>query len=123
MAIHALRSAARLAERENAQRIDARHATTTAAAVRDMKHLHALSILTSHHRLLYELVKTKKQIASGELWELYVATCKKHSQQPIASRTFSDYMNRLIDLSLVTAEWSVDKGRRRVFRPAEKGEE
>lgn len=37
---------------------------------------HRLKQLTDDHRILYELIKEKEDIQTGELWELYLSRCK-----------------------------------------------
>lgn len=123
VAIQVLRNAARLAAREQSQRIEMKHVEAAWSTVRDLKKLQALASLTSHHRLLHEIVKAKGEVSSGDLWNLYLEGSKEQGQQPIASRTFNDYTNTLVRLGLATAEWSImkEKGRTRLFRPTDRG--
>jgi Cdc6-like AAA superfamily ATPase len=46
-------------------------------------------------------VKKKKEINSGELWKAYLERCRELQKLPIAVRTYSEYMNKLIELELV----------------------
>jgi Cdc6-like AAA superfamily ATPase len=66
--------------------------------------------------VLYELVKKKKEVNSGELWKLYLSECKRLKKQPIAVRTFSEYMNRLIEIGLVQWDRALVRGKVRVFK-------
>ena len=75
-----------------------------------------LDKLSSNHKLLYELVNKKKEVNSGELWKIYLAECGKLKKQPIALRTYSDYMNKLIELNLVQWDRALVKGKVRVFK-------
>lgn len=117
LAIQTLRNAARLAERGQSKAIRAEHVTAAWPESRDIKKLHALATLTEHHRLLHGLVRAKGEVSSGELWDLYLTACTKQGKHPIASRTYNDYMNKLMEFGLVDAEWSIEKGRKRIFKP------
>jgi Cdc6-like AAA superfamily ATPase len=75
-----------------------------------------LERLYSHQRLLYELVKEKKEINSGELWKTYLERCRELQKPPIAVRTYSEYMNRLIELGVVRWDRALARGKVRVFR-------
>lgn len=72
--------------------------------------------MTSHHRLLYEMVKKSKEINSGELWKAYLAKCGKLKKQLIALLTYFEYMNKLIELDLVQWNRALVKGKVRVFK-------
>ena len=72
--------------------------------------------LTEDHRILYSIVKEKGQIASGALWNEYQKRCGDMRREPIALRTFSQYMNRLAQARLVATERARVKGKVRLFR-------
>ena len=72
--------------------------------------------LTSHQRLLYDLVKEHEVINSGELWYAYLDDCRALSKPPIALRTFSEFMNKLIELDLVRWDRALVRGKVRVFK-------
>ncbi len=116
VAIQALRNAARLAEKEHSARIQEKHVELALASTRQVKDAQTMASLTQHHRLLAQIVRARGEITSGELLADYRAACAAKQLQPIASRTFIDYMNTLVRVNLVSAEWSVKKGRTRLFR-------
>lgn len=80
-------------------------------SAKNLKKTYLLNKLTLHHRLLYELVKENKEIKSGELWKIYLEKCKNLKTQPIALRTYSQYMNKLIEPDLVKWERALVRGK------------
>ncbi len=74
-----------------------------------------LARLSSHHRLLYDLVRQRGEVNPGELWEAYLAESSRLARPAIALRTFSEYMNRLIELELVQWDRALVRGKVRVF--------
>ena len=118
VAIQTLKNAAYIAEKEFAKRIEAKHIREGWQAARDIKKEYMLNKLTSHHRMLYEIIKSKPGIKSGELWNAYLQECEEEHIRPIAERTFSLYMHKLIETGLVKAERAMVRGKVRIFTPA-----
>ncbi len=116
IAVQILRNAANRAERDLSKSIGLKHIKKVDNQSDDLKKGFLLERLTSHQKILYELVKGKKEINSGELWKLYREKCGKEKIQPIALRTFSDYMNKLIVLGLIHWDRALVRGKVRVFR-------
>lgn len=116
VAIQTLKNSAYHAENDLCMTIKEKHIKKGHSSVKVLNMTYLLDKLSSHHRLLYELVKKKKEINSGELWKAYLAKCKKLKKQPIALRTFSEYMNRLIELDLVQWDRALVRGKVRVFK-------
>lgn len=52
------------------------------------------------------------------LWKLYVEKCKELKNQLIALRTYSEYINKLIELGLIQWDRALVKGKVRIFRIA-----
>ena len=119
VAIQSLRNAAILAERDQASSICSRHVDAGWNSSKDIKMTYLLRKLTDHHRLLYELVAKRPGILSGDLWRLYLRTCRQKALTPIAVRTFSDYCNKLAELGLIRAKRAAIQGKVREFSPAE----
>lgn len=117
VAIQTLRNAALLAERDGANRVHERHIRKGWRSVKDIKKTYLLRKLTDHHRLLYELIASHPGILSGDLWRLYLKTCKRKGIEPIAVRTYSDYCNKLASLGLVEAKRAPIQGKVRQFSP------
>jgi Cdc6-like AAA superfamily ATPase len=73
IAIHTLKNAAYLAEKENHKKITVSHVKRAWNSAKDLKKSYLLRKLTDHHRLLHELIAKNKGILSGDLWRLSVA--------------------------------------------------
>jgi orc1/cdc6 family replication initiation protein len=116
VAIQTLRNAVHNAEREQSKTIKLRHIKEGHNSSKDLEKSFLLDRLNSHQRLLYELVKEKKEINSGELWKVYLERCRKVQKHPIAVRTYSEYMNKLIELELVQWDRALVRGKVRAFR-------
>jgi cell division control protein 6 len=116
VAIHTLKNAALNAENAFSNSIQEKHIREGCDAAKDIKMTYLLNKLTAHQRLLYDLVKEKKTINSGDLWKAYLERCAKLGMQPIALRTFSEYMNKLIELGLVQWDRALVRGKVRVFK-------
>ncbi|MGD2091858.1 MAG: AAA family ATPase [Candidatus Aminicenantes bacterium] len=116
IAIQILRNAAYIAEREQSKTIKLRHIKAAHNSSKDLEKSYLLDRLSSHHRLLYELVKEKKEVNSGDLWKAYLQRCREIQKHPIALRTYSDYMNKLIELELVQWDRALVKGKVRAFK-------
>jgi len=116
VAIHTLKNAGYLAENEGSSQIHEKHVNEGFSSAKDIKKTYLLNKLTTHHRLLYEIVREKGSIHSGQLWKAYLERCSSLGKQPIALRTFSEYMNKLIELDLVQWDRALVRGKVRVFR-------
>lgn len=116
VAIQTLKNAAYVAENDLSQKIKKKHVEEGYTSAKNLKKTYLLNKLTTHHRLLYKLVKENKEIESGELWKIYIKKCKKKNKQPIAIRTYSEYMNKLIELDLVQWDRALKRGKVRVFK-------
>jgi len=116
IAFQTLKNAAYYAENESSRKIVVKHIKEGYISARDLKKAYLLNKLTSHHKLLYKLVKEKIEIHSGKLWKAYLAKCRELKKQPIALRTYSEYMNKLIELDLVQWDRALVRGKVRVFK-------
>lgn len=115
-AFQTLASAARWAESECSDAVERKHVQAGLNSSLESKKTMLLERLSSHHRLLYDLVKEHGQINSGELWEAYLDDCRSQDKPAIALRTFSEYMNKLIELDLVRWDRALVRGKVRIFR-------
>jgi orc1/cdc6 family replication initiation protein len=116
VSIQTLKNAAYNAENDSSKTIEEKHIKEGYNAAKDIKKTYLLNKLTTHHRMLFELVRERKEINSGELWEAYLERCKAQDKPAIALRTFSEYMNKLIDLDLMRWDRTLVRGKVRVFR-------
>ncbi|MDH5386064.1 MAG: hypothetical protein OEY18_15300, partial [Candidatus Aminicenantes bacterium] len=119
VAIQTLKNAAYNAENDFSRTVKKNHIKKGYSSVKIRNRTYLLDKLSSHHRLLYELVKKKKSIHSGQLWKVYLEKCGELKKQPIALRTFSEYMNKLIELDLVQWDRALVRGKVRVFKTSE----
>lgn len=111
IAIQTLRNAALLAEKDHSDRIRATHVQAGWNSAKDMKKTYLLRKLTDHHRLLHDLIAKNPGILSGDLWRLYLETCRSKAIRPIAVRTYSEYCNKLVELGLIQAKRAAIRGR------------
>jgi len=119
VAIQTLKNAGYAAEKEGSEKIEEKHVKEAYSKAKDIKKTYLLNKLSEHHRMLYAIVKERKEITSGELWKEYLKRCEKEKKQAIALRTFSEYMNKLIELDLVKWDRALVRGKVRLFRPAD----
>ena len=116
LAIRTLQAAAELAENEKLDAICVDTLKRQWDSIREAKQDHILHILTDDHKILYQIVKQKGQILSGDLWQEYLQHCEQIKRKPLASRTFSDYVNRLAQVGLIISERARVKGKVRLFK-------
>jgi len=116
VAIQTLKNAAYCAENNSINIIKEKHINEGYKSDKDLKKTYLLNKLTSHHKLLYEIVKENEEINSGELWKTYLKKCRELKKNPIALRTYSEYMNKLIELDLVQWDRALVRGKVRVFK-------
>jgi len=116
VAIQTLKKAAYDAEKDACKTINENHIKNGFTSAKGIKKTYLLDKLTSHHRILYEIVRERKEINSGELWEAYLSRCRAENKPPIALRTFSEYMNKLIELDLVRWDRALVRGKVRIFK-------
>jgi cell division control protein 6 len=115
IAIQTLRHAANIAENQGISRIKIRHLEKGSLDAKDFKVNKILSSLTVHHRLIYGLIKARKEILSGRLWEGYQLQCKKIQIRPVPSRTFAYYRNQLINTGLISSRRAGIRGNVRIY--------
>lgn len=120
VAIQTLKNAAYNAENDLSSKIREKHIKEGYNSAKDIKKTYLLNKLTTHHRLLYDLVKERKTVNSGKLWKLYLERCTSLKKQPIALRTFSEYMNKLIELDLLQWDRALVRGKVRIFKVSNK---
>jgi cell division control protein 6 len=114
IAIQTLRKAAELAESSNSNRILDEHVNVAWSSTKELKKKYLLEALSEHHKLIYGIIGEKPGNSSGKIWETYIKACADTGRKPIATRTFSAYLSKLIELKLISAEYA---GRNvRIFR-------
>lgn len=80
-----------------------------------VKRKYQLDRLTPHHRVIVDLIEREPGITSQALWEAYQVECEKDRRSPVALRTFTIYVARLIQLKLIRSEPKPGDGTARVF--------
>jgi len=118
LAIQTLRSASEIAEAEGSPIMRTPHVRAAWHSINKPPRECVLAGLTLDHRLLYQVIKEKGAVTSGELYRLYRLVCTRLARKAIAARTFSDYANRLALSGLVTSERARVRGKVRLFRIA-----
>ena len=115
-AIRMLHRAAVVTDHQQIDRITTTTLKEQFTAARKTRRTCILNNLTQDHRILYKIVQQKRKILSGDLWEEYLQRCARLRRKPLASRTFSDYANRLVQAGLITSERARVKGKVRLFK-------
>lgn len=115
VAIQTLRNAAQFAEDSGSKAIGEEDVKKGWNNAKDLKRTYLIRKLTEHHNFLYQIVRDRKQILSGELWQAYLKECRQLHRKPVAPRTFFAYMNKLCELDVVTAERARARGNVRLF--------
>ncbi len=118
IAVQTLKNAAYLAEKEFSKCITHMHIHDGFKSAKKLKKSYLLNKLTEHHRILYNLIKENKGIQSGKLLKIYIKKCRKLNIRPVAKRTYSEYMRKLIEIDLVKSERALVKGKVRAFKAA-----
>jgi orc1/cdc6 family replication initiation protein len=102
--IQTLRKAAEVAASFNSDRIQCEHVDKAWNSTKDLKQKYLLDSLTAHHRIIYDIVHDSPGCSSNHIRQVYLHACKVEDRKPIATRTFSLYLNRLISLKLIHFE-------------------
>lgn len=118
VALQTLKKAAWIAERHRASKITDSHVRKAWSSTQELKRQYLLGKLTRDHRILYEIVKYQGQILSSDLRQLYLVECSRMKRNPIAERTFSDYINDLKMAGLGQVERARVRGKVRLIRVA-----
>lgn len=115
-AIRMLHRAAVMADHQRMDKITTQSLKEQIKIASETRRTSILESLTRDHRILCEIVKQQGRILSGDLWQQYLQHCEKIERKPLASRTFSDYCNRLVQAGLITSERARVKGKVRLFK-------
>jgi Cdc6-like AAA superfamily ATPase len=99
-----LRHAVQRAEEEGAAVVDPRHLVLSNFDYYDPGVEDQLDLLSTHHRLLYDLVGLKGPIASTELELLYRDACERKALAPVSTRTVKNYLDALCARRILVRE-------------------
>jgi hypothetical protein len=61
------------------------------------------------------IIEREPGISTQALWETYQVECEREQKTPVALRTFTSYVARLIQLRLIRSEPKPGDGNARVF--------
>lgn len=111
VAIKTLHNAALVAEKEG-KSIRGKHIKEAWQHAKNIKKVYTLERLTIHHKLLYQIIQNKENIASSLLLREYLKRCKTCKIKPISKRTYYMYVNDMLGLNLIKGEM---RERQRVF--------
>jgi len=109
VAITTLRIAARHAEQESVEQITAGIIESAVPEARQELRQKNIEALTPHQRAVYEVIEDHEEIAPGDLYQEY----RNRVDDPKADRTIRNYLNKLEQYNLITAEGST---RDRIYR-------
>ena len=109
VAITTLRIAARHAEQESVEQIRADIIESAVPEARQELRQKNIEALTPHQRAVYDVIKDHEEIAPGDLYQEY----RDHVDDPKADRTIRNYLNKLEQYNLITAEGSTQD---RIYR-------
>lgn len=115
IALETLKSAAESAEPE-ANKIALLHVHQGAGELKGTQKQQILKKLTQHHQIIYNIINEKAGLLSGDLWSNYIDVCRKINLQPIARRTFSQYLQKLERERLIKSDKPAIRGKVRSFK-------
>ncbi len=121
VAIQSLRRAAVNAEHRSGSRIELYDVGASWGEASSRHREYLVSLLSEHHRMLLRLVEQRGVLPSTHLFAEYRAECGRLEVQPVARRTFTNYMGRLVLMGLVEIGRADGKGNERVFRTGQVG--
>jgi Cdc6-like AAA superfamily ATPase len=80
-------------------------------SIKELKKKYLLEGLSWHHRVIHGIIKEQPGISSGNLRDVYLKLCNQGGKKPIAMRTLSAYLARLIEMKLIASEQVEKRGR------------
>lgn len=109
VAISILRTAARQAHREYAERITDEIIEAAMPEARAERYQKNLDTLTPHQRTLYEIIEDHEEISPSELYKEY----KEWIDDPKTDRTVRNYLSKMAQYDIIQAEGT---SRNRTYR-------
>jgi len=113
VAISVLRTAARHARDDGADRITEENVSSAVPEARAEVHRKSLDSLTSHQRALYEVIEARGEVEPADLYAAY----RERVDDPKSDRTVRNYLQKMAQYDLVVAEGT---SRDRVYRLPER---
>lgn len=109
-AMNLLRIAAELAERENAIKVDEKHARAAQEKIEKDAPYDILKNAPAHMKLVMLAIIKSKDNYTGEIYDIYSSLCKHTEQEPLTQRRVTQIVSRLDLLGLVATD-VVSQGR------------
>jgi cell division control protein 6 len=109
-AMNLLRIAAELAERENAAKVDEKHARAAQEKIEKDAPYDILKNAPAHMKLVMLAIIKSKDNYTGEIYDIYSSLCKHTEQEPLTQRRVTQIVSRLDLLGLVATD-VVSQGR------------
>jgi archaeal cell division control protein 6 len=75
-----------------------------------------LSQQTEDHRILFDILSRNREMTSTKLWNTYRRHCAKVGRHPVANRTFSGYITRLVRLGLADCQRARERSNIRLLK-------
>ena len=112
-ALNILRAAAELAEKQDVEKITNEHIEKAIPRTVNQDTEKLLDSLNAHQKVLYEIIKSSREIPSADLHSKFEALCKEKSLETVVDRTTRKYLERLEFLGLISVSgdgrWTVYK--------------
>jgi len=118
VAIQTLRNAAESAELAGRETMKPGDLIAGWHDTQQVKTSEQLAKLTDDHRILHRIVSQRRAILSTKLYQTYLQHCSRCNRKPIATRTFSAYVNQLARLPILSCERARVKGNVRLLKAA-----
>jgi orc1/cdc6 family replication initiation protein len=116
VAIQTLRNAAYIAEKSNKSKISREDVEKGYEEAEEIKKKYRLEKLGEHYKLIYEIVKKNPGILSNEFYDIYKKEARKQELNPKSDRTFTNYVDELIELGYLKVERAKTRGNVRIFK-------
>lgn len=100
VALQTLKIAAEEAESKDADIITMEEIKYAVKCSRKFKLSYMIGKLNDHQKMIYEILKVRRRIPSGELFKEY----RKSSKDPIMDRAYRNHMQRMVELGLVKVQ-------------------
>ena len=115
MAIQTLRNAATYAENAKAGKIEIKDLEKGWVDAAKLKVNKILENLNEHHRLIYEVIRERKKIMSGKLWNAYKEACRRKKLKTVPQRTYVYYRDQLTNMGLIFSKRARIRGNIRIY--------
>ena len=116
IAIRTLSNAANYAENQRKGRIEIEDLEQGWIDSKALKIDQILENLSPHHRFVFEIVKERQGILSGDLWREYKRACQRTKVKAVPLRTFAYYRDQLTNMGLIYSQRARIRGNVRIYK-------